>query len=47
MWRLRILEGGLDHSDVVGNVAVDSEKIRLAVQIIVKEECAEGERLRC
>ena len=45
MRRLGILEGGLDHADVIGNVAIDREKIELTVQIVVKEKCAEGERL--
>src|SRR5450755_1897379 len=37
MRRLSILEGGLHHADVIGNVAVDGEKIEQAVQIVVKE----------
>ena len=44
MRRLRILHVGLHHADVVGNVAVDGENIQQAIEIIVKEESAEGER---
>ena len=45
MRRLGIFDGRLHYADVVGNVAVDGEKVRQSIEIIVKEECAEGKRL--
>ena len=45
MRRLGILQVRLHHADVVGHVAVDGENIEQAVEIVVKEECAEGQRL--
>src|SRR6266705_6797950 len=44
MRRLSILDGGLDDADVVGDVAVDGEKVRQPIEIVVKEKRAEGKR---
>ena len=41
---LGVLDGRLDDRDVVGDVAVDGEDIGEAVEIVVEEEGAEGER---
>ena len=45
MRRLGIFDRRLNHADVVRNVAVDGEKVGQAVEVVVKEECAEGQRL--
>src|SRR5688500_15067198 len=46
MWRLGVLDVGLDHADVIGNMAVRRKNIKHSIKIVIEEKDRKRQRLR-